>query len=560
MFTYELGVMRSRRLLAAIIPSLCLLWPGLLLLAVDPADFNVLQKVALIALGGCSIGLLMPFSWNLRTLWVLNFPFALFAAVYGGFVFEFRQAPSAAMWESIFASDTRELREQLALHASFIVIGIAILVIYVLVGCSRTAQSVKIARPARLAGAAVAGWTVLIAIGLPTLWQPESISYIKLLPIDVLYASYPTGAVVTGWQALNQKRRAQSVPIPSVSFVKPIRRRVVVLVIGEAEQYFRWRSVAEDRESWLIHPADDLILFSDNYSQANLTLNSVPMLLTGAPTKGRARVSPTWLQYARATGCRTVWLSNNEFISQGHYDDAVDVERTTYELNPSGDSVVYDDVLVRELDRNLIQERSNLCIVLHMMGSHANYMDRYPAAEQRYAVNTSAYLNPFAPDFRGAQRAAYMNAVGHSQRVVENIVARLRQEKDTDGFMIYVPDHGENMFDDGSGAMTHGRKHPSAFELRVPLLVWASDSFRRERSPEWTNLRALSTTASSSRSVFPTLLDVLGVDSKTELPSLLQQSPTLTLEPFFAIGDDQVPVSQLGAMAQASKQEKTLDP
>ena len=81
--------------------------------------------------------------------------------------------------------------------------------------------------------------------------------------------------------------------------------------------------------------------------------------------------------------------------------------------------------------------------------------------------------------------------------------------------MLYTSDHGENIFDDAHKLFLHASPRASEYELRVPFLVWTSQSFRLLLPEVSQALTANShKQAQSSRSAFHTMLNIGGISTR----------------------------------------------
>ena len=90
----------------------------------------------------------------------------------------------------------------------------------------------------------------------------------------------------------------------------------------------------------------------------------------------------------------------------------------------------------------------------------------------------------------------------------------LNEVNDAHISLMYVSDHGEDLFDEGGDVIFHSSTTPSYYQLHVPMLVWMSQSFQDAYPQVVSSLKTNAhTQISSSASFFHTVLNVAGIES-----------------------------------------------
>lgn len=119
--------------------------------------------------------------------------------------------------------------------------------------------------------------------------------------------------------------------------------------------------------------------------------------------------------------------------------------------------------------------------IIHLMGQHFDYGERYPAKETHF---TGADYSGRILDSEGRHVVMhYDNATLYNDRVVDSILALYESEE---AVVIYLSDHGDEVYDE---LPVQGRqfRQPGVVEARnefeVPLWIWYSPSYR-QRHPE----------------------------------------------------------------------------
>lgn len=302
---------------------------------------------------------------------------------------------------------------------------------------------------------------------------------------------------------------------------------VYVMVIGETARAMNFSLYGYQRDTNpKLGKTEGLVVFGDVTTQSNTTHKSVPMLLSQASATDFERLfhEKGILEAFREAGFHTVFLSNQrpnhsfidflgEQADQWLFLKTGDGNQAGRELAgaTSKDGNYYDADLLPILDKILSQKRKKEFIVLHTYGSHFNYMERYPREMAHFLPDTHCEAKlENRPDLINA----YDNTIRYTDFVLSGVIERLRKHGGMSA-MLYTSDHGENIFDDAHKLFLHASPRASEYELRVPFLVWTSQSFR-QLLPEVS--RALSANshkqAQSSRSAFHTMLNIGGISTR----------------------------------------------
>ena len=139
----------------------------------------------------------------------------------------------------------------------------------------------------------------------------------------------------------------------------------------------------------------------------------------------------------------------------------------------------YDEHLVGQYARLKAQAGKHDLTIFHLMGQHLFYKERFPENRQRW--NGTDYKS-LRPDLTSRQRgvlADYDNAVLYNDSVVDLIVKQFESE---DAIVIYMPDHGEECYEENRGIVC--RNHSAAidyplakYEFEIPFWIWCSQTY-----------------------------------------------------------------------------------
>ena len=300
---------------------------------------------------------------------------------------------------------------------------------------------------------------------------------------------------------------------------------IYVLVIGETSRADDWSLYGYERNT---NPGtsalNNLVVYRDALTMSNTTHKSVPTLMSSAGCEAYDS-----LYYRKGiitafneAGYQTAFYSNQQ---RNHsFIDAFGSEAQEVEFLKDKVSLMelrsanYDDELVDYVKKRLEKYNGGkLFIVVHMYGSHFNYKDRYPRNE--------AYFKP--DNVISAERVyrrelinAYDNTIRNTDKVLAGII-RAVEAKGVNSAVIFTSDHGEDIFDDERGRFLHASPIPTYYQLRVPLLVWTSQSFAEQYPGALAQLKAhAQLPISTNLVVFHTLLDLSGIDTPYKKDSL----------------------------------------
>ena len=146
----------------------------------------------------------------------------------------------------------------------------------------------------------------------------------------------------------------------------------------------------------------------------------------------------------------------------------------------------FDDGVLKEYDALKDSTFAHNLVILHLMGSHVDYRARYPQKTQT-VFTPQMYDRPELNDKQKQILSHYDNSLRYNDSIVACITQRFM---DHDAVVIYVPDHGEEIFD-GSPYM-YGRMHGANIdyrlarnEMEIPFWIWGSPQYREKHPYGW---------------------------------------------------------------------------
>lgn len=344
-------------------------------------------------------------------------------------------------------------------------------------------------------GAAFRAWPVNLAAGSYALVAQRD---------DILGMLLPYSFVDPRDRSIRWSARRESAPAAGT-------RETYVLVIGEAVRADRLRACGG---ATAIAPASDVVLACDMMAGSSSTHSSVPLLISRTKPGTSARVphDTTFMHAFQEVGFRTSWLSVQERAIA--WPDAQD-ER--YVAGYGTDR----QWLLPLLDETLARPYGKQLIVLHTYNAHYRYCSRYahgtgPATpidcRNGDAVPTAAT--------RAQWLESYDGAVQETMRFIDETIARL-DRAGGEAFLVYVPDHGENLADDERGLFLHALARPTRWDTRVPFIAWANTAWRTNHPAQWSHLLAIRNARLMHGDVVPTLLGAAGIAYDEPRPNVV---------------------------------------
>lgn len=268
--------------------------------------------------------------------------------------------------------------------------------------------------------------------------------------------------------------------------VKPSSaQQVYVLVLGESttKSHLGVYDYARPTTPLLSAQKDDLLLFQDVISPNTYSVASVTKLLTLANYEyPKATGQGSIIQLANAADFETFWLSNQRPL--GPYESLItklsfssDHTKFITTVN-AGNSKTLDADLLSDFDAVLNQSQSNkIFILLHLIGTHHNYEDRYPPS---FNVFNGMVNSNFRSDAIAEKINHYDNAVLYNDFVLNSVIDRLKT-LNANSFMLFLSDHGEELYTDLNIA-GHNEDTPTKSMYEIPFILWQSEKYKEYRT------------------------------------------------------------------------------
>lgn len=245
----------------------------------------------------------------------------------------------------------------------------------------------------------------------------------------------------------------------------------VVLVIGESETRTlmnAYNPAHTENTPWLTAMKEnaDFTLFTNAYSCVWYTVPVLEHALTESNFYNNKEFnqSISIIDMAKKAGYKTYWFSNQGSV--GVADTPISLVAHTADVSEWVDQDLkestYDGVLLNFLKKVNPNEKN--FVVLHIMGSHIEYRNRYPDEFQKFNDGT---VN---------QGADFDNTVLYTDWFLSQVYEYAKANLHLDA-MMYFSDHGS---DPAVGRRPDG---DSFTVLRIPMFAYVSPEYQ-ERNPE----------------------------------------------------------------------------
>ena len=255
----------------------------------------------------------------------------------------------------------------------------------------------------------------------------------------------------------------------------------VVVVIGESHSVYHTSlygyelptSVNMERRAAM----GELAVFDNVVSPADFTNRAMMSVFSLDSLTTDFGAEPLFPMCFKRAGYTTALYDNQYFAGNGFFfmsDKAL--SDTMYDVR-NETKYPYDMDLVNAI----VKMPSPSLYIIHLNGQHFDYSDRFPKSSERFSADNKAYAK-YGSEKKRLTVAQYDNATLYNDHVIDEII---RKFGDGDCCIVYFSDHGEEAYDcrdfvgHGNSMLAKERN----YQLRVPLLVWMSPTYR-ERRPE----------------------------------------------------------------------------
>ena len=280
---------------------------------------------------------------------------------------------------------------------------------------------------------------------------------------------------------------------------------IYLLIIGESEtrDHMSVYGYSHKTTPWLETETEkpETILFQNAFSNHTHTVPVLTYSLTEKNQYNKMKLAEAFsiVEIAKAAGYKTYWISNQQ--RWGVYETPITQIIISADKQFWCNHASEKGYKTSSFDGNLVtcipdlSDVSHAFVVVHLMGCHGGYKDRYPS---EYALETSD----------DEQVKTYDSAVYYNDAALRQITETLSRYPHFKGW-IYMSDHGED-------PDTHSGHDASKFtwrKARIPLIMHFSDGFISENPEIFETLSAHRESYWTNDLLYDLMLSVLGIEN-----------------------------------------------
>ncbi|MGB6213907.1 phosphoethanolamine transferase CptA [Pseudomonas mandelii] len=305
----------------------------------------------------------------------------------------------------------------------------------------------------------------------------------------------------------------------------------LVLVIGESTNRQRMSLYGYPRETTpeLDKLKDQMAVFDNVITPRPYTIEALQQVLTFADEENPDLYlsTPSVVSMMKQAGYKTFWITNQQTMTKRNtmlttFSEQAD-EQVYLNNNRNQNAAQYDGDVIAPFNKALADAAPRKLIVVHLLGTHMSYQYRYPPTFNKFTDRKG--VPEGVRDDQVPTYNSYDNAVLYNDFVVSSLIKDYAKS-DPNGFLMYLSDHGEDVFDSvGHSTLGRNEAKPTAPMYTIPFMAWASPKWRETH--DWSFAGDLARPYSSSQLIH-TWADLAGLsfDELDRSKSLVSDSFT----------------------------------
>ncbi len=264
-----------------------------------------------------------------------------------------------------------------------------------------------------------------------------------------------------------------------------------------------------------LEESGQLLVQRNSYSSHTHTMETLSLALTAANQVSEESffASPSILDIARSAGFSTRWISNQAMY--GPWDNMVSVlavqadavDKLNTSIGSTTATAEFDEAVIPYLEDFLSGPgEDNRLAIVHLMGNHGNYCDRYPKEFARFrGAIPSSVFGAISGKYDGRLNC-YDNSMLYNDHVIREIIGVLEEAGGTAALM-YFADHADDVL--------HGKRHTSSrFSYGmtdIPVMFWLSEGYRKDYPERALLLGQHMGLLFSNDLVYDTMIGIMGI-------------------------------------------------
>lgn len=295
--------------------------------------------------------------------------------------------------------------------------------------------------------------------------------------------------------------------------------KLLIVVVGESSRYDRWSLNGYKRETNPLLSKEGVISLS-MYSCGTYTLYSVPCMFSEFGRKNysykKGIVYESIVDRISELGIYTFWLNtyftSNQVAMHSNFKTV-----TSNVIYKNGDSFEYDEELLKGLNKIVTKgDGKDILIVLHTVGSHYNYFNRYPKKFEKYKpickkrIMSSCNLKYL--------ENGYDNTILYTDYFLYKTIEFLKKHGNKYiSAMVYLSDHGESLGEYGMFAHMAPYATSPVAQRHIPAILW----FNKDAKKHFINMAKIDRKKRYSHDyLFHTILGFFQVKTRLYKPNL----------------------------------------
>ncbi len=254
-----------------------------------------------------------------------------------------------------------------------------------------------------------------------------------------------------------------------------------VIIIGESSSRNHYSIYGYERNTTpeLNKMKDDLVIYNDVISPHCHTRESLTEAFTLANSTGTPALNGSIIQLANEAGFETYWISNQ--VPIGYFETSVTRlahaadQEVFINRNHSNETTPLDEELLPHFNKALNDPAPKKLIVIHLLGNHAIYSNRYPAQFNLFQDQPNTL---FKHEEAYQTINEYDNSIAYTDNIVANIIQQTRTQSEN-GFALYFSDHGEDVYETIDN-FDHNDLKCTKPMCEIPFVLWASENIKNK--------------------------------------------------------------------------------
>ncbi|MFY0727512.1 phosphoethanolamine transferase CptA [Pseudomonas sp. NFX15] len=258
----------------------------------------------------------------------------------------------------------------------------------------------------------------------------------------------------------------------------------LVLVIGESTNRQRMSLYGYPRKTTpeLDKLKGQLDVFDNVITPRPYTIEALQQVLTFADEESPDLYlsTPSLVSMMKQAGYKTFWITNQQTMTKRNtmlttFSEQAD-EQVYLNNNRNQNAAQYDGDVIEPFNKALADAAPRKLIVVHLLGTHMSYQYRYPSDFDKFQDREGVPAG--IRDDQLPTYNSYDNAVLYNDFVVSSLIKDYAKS-DPNGFLLYLSDHGEDVFDSvGHSTLGRNENKPTAPMYTIPFMAWASPKWR----------------------------------------------------------------------------------